>query len=77
MTVIDTAKKSAGKFVTVGKPLDPVPLGIAVPKKNTKLRDAVQAALKKVQEQGVYDQLLAKYGLSDLALKGAPLNSAT
>lgn len=77
VTVIDTAKKSAGKFVTVGKPLDPVPLGIAIPKKSTQLRDAVQAALKKVQEQGLYDQLLAKYGLTDLALKGAPLNSAT
>lgn len=74
VTVIDTARKSAGKFVTVGKPLDPVPLGIAIPKKNTQLRDAVQAALKKVQDQGVYDQLLAKYGLTDLALKGAPLN---
>ena len=76
VTVIDTAKKSEGKFVTVGKPMDPVPLGIAIPKKSTALRDAVQAALKKVQSDGAYDQLLAKYGLTDLALKGAPLNGA-
>ena len=77
VTVIDTAKKSEGKFVTVGKPMDPVPLGIAIPKKSTQLRDAVQAALKKLQADGVYDDLLAEYGLSDLALEGAPLNSGS
>lgn len=77
VTVIDTARKSNGRFVTVGKPMDAVPLGIAVPKKSTQLRDAVQAALRKLQDQGVYSTLLAKYGLTDLALKGAPINGAS
>jgi polar amino acid transport system substrate-binding protein len=46
-----------------------------VPKDDTELRDAVQAALKKVQDEGVYDELLAKWKLEDQALEGAPINT--
>ena len=42
---------------------------------STELRDAVQAALKKVQDEGVYDQLLTKWNLEDQALEGAPINT--
>jgi polar amino acid transport system substrate-binding protein len=37
----------------------------------------VQAALKKVIEGGVYDQLLAKWGLEKQALKDASINAGT
>ena len=40
-----------------------------MPKDNPELRDAVQAALKKVMEAGTYDQLLAKWNLEDQALR--------
>ena len=45
-----------------------------MPKTNPELRDAVQAALLKVQESGAYDELLAKWNLTDQALEGAPIN---
>ena len=48
-----------------------------MPKESTELRDAVQAALKKVQEEGVYDELLAKWNLEAQALEGAPINQGT
>ena len=52
-------------------------VGIPVPKEDTELRDAVQAALKKVQDEGVYDQLLKKWNLEDQSLEGAPINTGT
>jgi polar amino acid transport system substrate-binding protein len=52
-----------------------LPVGIGVPKNNPQLRDAVQAALKKVIASGTYDQLLTKWGLAKQALKDAPLNT--
>ena len=57
------------------KPFGTLPVGIPVPKSNPKLRDAVQAALKKVIDSGTYDALLAKWNLQDQALKGAPINT--
>lgn len=67
-------KQNPNAFELALKPFDAMPVGIPVPKKSTELRDAVQAALKKLQETGVYDQLLAKWSLQDQALPGAPLN---
>lgn len=64
-------------FELVNGKLTGVSMGIAVPKKNTQLRDALQAALIEVQESGVYDQILAKWGLSEDGLPGAPINGAT
>jgi polar amino acid transport system substrate-binding protein len=48
--------------------------GIAVPKEQTKLRDALQAALKAVITDGTYDSILKKWNLAGGALKTAPLN---
>lgn len=63
-------------FELVNGKLTGVSMGIAVPKANTELRDALQAALVEVQKSGVYDQILAKWGLTDGALPGAPINGA-
>lgn len=67
-------KENPGAFELAIEPFDTMPVGIVVPKGSTELRDAVQAALKKLQETGVYDELLAKWSLEDQALLGAPLN---
>lgn len=68
---------SEGTFETINEVQEGVPMGIAVTKDNTELRDAVQAALIEIQEQGIYDELLEKWNLSDAALEGAPINGAT
>ena len=57
------------------KPFGTLPVGIAFPKDSTGLRDAVAAALKVLQDNGTYDDLLAKWNLTDQALTGAPINS--
>ena len=51
--------------------------GIAVPKDDTQLRDALQAALKAVIADGTYDQILAKWNLSAGAYKNADINTGT
>lgn len=51
-------------------------LGIAIPKEQTELVDAFYAAMQKLFENGTYAELLAKYGLSDLALDEITVNAA-
>jgi polar amino acid transport system substrate-binding protein len=77
LTLAYNVSQSAGSFEVPAEPFGVLPVGIAVAKDNTELRDAVQAALKKVQEEGVYDELLAKWNLEDQALEGAPINTGT
>ena len=75
LTLAYNVKQAPNAFEVPAKPFGALPVGIPVPKKDPELRDAVQAALKKVQESGTYDQLLAKWNLTDQALTGAPLNT--
>jgi polar amino acid transport system substrate-binding protein len=55
---------------------EPGLFGIAVAKGNGQLRDALQAALNQVIASGVYADLLARWGLSDGAVKSATVNAA-
>ena len=50
-------------------------LGIGIRKDNPELRDAVRAALVKLESDGTYDKLLAEYGLEDSGLPDLPVNS--
>jgi polar amino acid transport system substrate-binding protein len=75
LTLAYNVKTSPEAFQVDAKPFGTLPVGIPVPKNNPKLRDAVQAALKKVIDSGTYDTLLAKWNLQNQALKGAPINS--
>jgi polar amino acid transport system substrate-binding protein len=78
LTLAYTVKQAgAGTFEITGEPFQTAPIGIAIPKSTPELRDAVQAALKKVIEGGVYDQLLATWGLEKQALKDASINAGT
>ena len=74
LTLAYNVKQAPDAFEIASKPFGTLPVGIPVPKSNAKLRDAVQAALKKVIESGTYDALLAKWNLTDQALKDAPIN---
>lgn len=74
LTLAYNVKQDAKSFTIPSKPFGLLPVGIPVPKKSTELRDAVQAALLKLQETGAYDEILAKWNLTDQALDGAPLN---
>ncbi|MBO0982144.1 ABC transporter substrate-binding protein [Microbacterium sp. SD291] len=50
-------------------------LGIGIHKDNAELRDALQAALLQLVEDGTYDALMEKWGLSDSALPEMDINS--
>lgn len=58
-------------YVTLGEAFSQSLAGIPVLKSETQLRDAVKAALEKLQANGTYDALLDKYGLK--ANKLAPI----
>lgn len=51
-------------------------LGVVIPKGNDELVQAIQAALTGLKEQGVYDAIFAKYGLTDLAVDEFTINNA-
>ncbi|HZQ83209.1 MAG TPA: ABC transporter substrate-binding protein [Acidimicrobiales bacterium] len=73
------AKTSGGgnDFEVVGEQIDAGPYGIAVPKTNEQLRNAVQEALQAIIADGTYDSVLAKWGLEKGALKTAAINGGT
>lgn len=50
------------------------PYGVGVHKDNADLRDALREALLKCVEEGLYDQLLEKYGLEKYAMTDMPIN---
>ncbi|RSM59607.1 arginine ABC transporter substrate-binding protein [Actinoplanes sp. ATCC 53533] len=75
LTLAYNVKTAPEAFQVDAKPFGTLPVGLPVPKNNPKLRDAVQAALKKVIDSGAYDALLTKWNLQDQALKGAPINT--
>jgi polar amino acid transport system substrate-binding protein len=43
-------------------------------KADTPLRDAVKAAIERLQASGAYDKMLAKYGLADNKLTPISIN---
>jgi polar amino acid transport system substrate-binding protein len=61
-------------FEVVGEQIDAGPYGIGLRKEDTELRTALQAALKKIVENGEYDKVLAKWNVSTGALKTAEVS---
>ncbi|WP_405869428.1 MULTISPECIES: ABC transporter substrate-binding protein [unclassified Streptomyces] len=61
-------------FQIVGEQVEAAPYGIAVAKDSTQLRDALQAALNAVIENGEYEKILTKWGVTDGAVKEAAVN---
>ena len=67
-------KLEPNTFVLIGQPFTEDLMGIAFAKKETQLRDAVKGALDRLQAKGIYDQILAKYGLSATKLSPIVVN---
>jgi polar amino acid transport system substrate-binding protein len=61
----------ANTYVLLGQPLFAQETGIPVSKNEPALRDAVLDALKRLQANGTYDKLLAKYKLQGSAMPAA------
>jgi polar amino acid transport system substrate-binding protein len=49
-------------------------MGIPTPKTEPQLRDAVKGALERLQKNGAYDQIAAKYGLVGNKLSPIAIN---
>ena len=70
-------QQSNGEFEVVGEQIEAGPYGIAVRKEDTTLRDNIQKALKAVIEDGTYDSILAKWHVTQGALKTAAINGGS
>ena len=68
-------QQSNGKFETVGEQVVAGPLGIAVAKDNTALRDAIQASLQMNIDDGDYLKLIERYKTPQSAVKEATINA--
>ncbi|MCD2175018.1 ABC transporter substrate-binding protein [Rhizobium sp. C4] len=52
------------------------PLGVAVPKNNNQLRDAMQAALQALIDNGTYAKIMDKYDIKALSVDKITINAA-
>ncbi|GII92942.1 ABC transporter substrate-binding protein [Sinosporangium siamense] len=69
-------KNAPADFKIVGEPIEAPGshIGIAVPAQDTKLRDAIKAALQSLIDSGEYKTLLERYDLEDGAVPAAVIN---
>jgi polar amino acid transport system substrate-binding protein len=56
-------------FAFAGSPINPIPVGIAIQKKNTELKAAIQKAVNRLYANGKMKSILAKWHMSAFALK--------
>ncbi|TDV50736.1 ABC transporter substrate-binding protein [Actinophytocola oryzae] len=75
--VVDYAvKKTGNAFEKAGDDTDTAPYGIAVPKTGGTFKDAVQAAVQKLIDDGTYKKILDNWGVADGAITEAKVNGA-
>ena len=70
------AKESAGRIQCSGGPYGTALYGIAIPKREAELRDAVYKAMKELISGGTYQRLTSQWGLSDGAVPETRINAA-
>jgi polar amino acid transport system substrate-binding protein len=76
--IVDYAiKQSNGQLTRVGQVYDTAPYGMLLPKNGGTLKDAVLGAVKSLQADGTYKQILDKWGLSSGAITDPVINGAT
>ncbi|MEA5155057.1 ABC transporter substrate-binding protein [Raineyella sp.] len=68
-------KQSNGAYETVGDQVIANPLGIAVRKSDTQLRDVLQQAVQSTMDDGSYQKLIAAYDTPQGALDKATINA--
>ncbi|MFH9010133.1 ABC transporter substrate-binding protein [Streptomyces sp. NPDC017943] len=61
-------------FQLVGEQVEAAPYGIAVAKNQTQLRDALKAALDAIIENGEYEKIMKKWGVTDGSIDAATIN---
>ncbi|USQ83432.1 ABC transporter substrate-binding protein [Streptomyces phaeoluteigriseus] len=64
-------------FEIVGDQVEAGPYGIAVAKDNTELRDALQAAVQAIIDNGEYKKIVEKWGVADGAITEAKINGGS
>ncbi|MET9061790.1 ABC transporter substrate-binding protein [Streptomyces antibioticus] len=64
-------------FEIVGDQVEAGPYGIAVAKDNTELRDALQAAVQAIIDNGEYKKIIEKWGVADGAITESKINSGS
>jgi polar amino acid transport system substrate-binding protein len=75
--VVDYAvKKTGNAFEKAGDDTDTAPYGIAVPKTGGTMKDALQAALQKLIDDGSYQKILDNWGVGGGAITEAKVNGA-
>ncbi|MFJ2740324.1 ABC transporter substrate-binding protein [Streptomyces sp. NPDC087440] len=72
----DLARKAGGgnTFEVVGEQFEAGPFGIAVDKKNSKLRDVLKEAVDAIIKDGSYKKVLEKWGAQTGAIEAAAIN---
>ncbi|MGW7302738.1 ABC transporter substrate-binding protein [Streptomyces sp. NPDC054829] len=64
-------------FEIVGDQVEAGPYGIAVAKDDTDLRDALQAAVQAIIDNGEYEKIIKKWGVEDGAITEAKINGGS
>jgi polar amino acid transport system substrate-binding protein len=64
-------------FEVVGDQIEAAPYGIAVPKDQTELRDALQAAVQEIIDNGTYTEILKEWDAESGAIDEATINAGT
>ncbi|MGM7440022.1 ABC transporter substrate-binding protein [Streptomyces tunisiensis] len=74
-----SVKNSGGGkyFEIVGEQVEAGPYGIAVAKGNNELRDALQAAVQALIDNGEYQKIIEKWGVEDGAITEAKINGGS
>ncbi|MCQ0023728.1 ABC transporter substrate-binding protein [Streptomyces somaliensis DSM 40738] len=74
-----TVKTSGGgnDFQIVGEQVQAAPYGIAVAKKDSRLRDAIKAAMDAIIANGEYKKILDKWGVAQGAVTEAKINGGS
>jgi polar amino acid transport system substrate-binding protein len=62
-------QRDPSSFTFGGTAVNPIPVGIAIRKSDTELQDAVQEAIDAMYADGTMKRILAKWKMSDFALK--------
>jgi len=71
------AKASGGRIQCSGMPYATALYGVAIPKRQAGLRDAVFKAMKAVMSDGTYQRLTARWGLTSGAVPETKINAAS